>query len=94
MIEEWDQKEWLQKRRSLQDRINSIAGFKNATVKRYDDKILIEGGSIPVGFGDDGRVYVWSRGSRYAGRRVYLEELTVVKEIIDTWIKEEMQGKC
>ena len=62
MIKEWKQSEWSKKRKSLQAEINSLVGFKHATVKRYDETILIEGGCISIGFSDDGRVYVWKKG--------------------------------
>ena len=61
-------------------------------VKRYDDTILIEGGGIPLGFSDDGRVYVWKKGGcRYAGPRCYLDDLRNVESIILKWLEKQKE---
>lgn len=92
MIKEWKQSEWLKKRKSLQTEIDSLNGFKHATVKRYDETILIEGGCIPIGFSDDGRVYVWKKGGcRYAGPRCYLDDLRNVESIILKWLDKQKE---
>lgn len=89
MIKEWKQKDWLRKRNELEDRISKFHSMEFATVKRYDDRILIEKGSILMGFGDDGHIFIWGRGSRHSGNRVYLDELIAIRDVIHGWIEDQ-----
>lgn len=91
MIKEWTQKDWLKKRNELTDYISKFHSMEFATVKRYDDRILIEGGSILIGFRDDGQIFIWGRGSRHAGKRVYLDELIEIRDVIHKWIADQQK---
>lgn len=90
MIAEWDQRSWLKKRKSLQEELEKLEFLKYGRVERSDGMIKITGGSIPIGFQEDGKLFVWSRGGKNtAGPFVYLEELLEAENICLKWLQKQ-----
>ena len=90
MIAEWDQRSWLKKRKSLQEELEKLEFLKYGRVERSDGMIKITGGSIPIGFQEDGKLFVWSRGGKNnAGSFVYLEELLEAENICLKWLQKQ-----
>lgn len=90
MIAEWSQREWLKKRKSLQEELEKLEFLKYGRVERSDGMIKITGGSIPIGFQEDGKLFVWSRGGKNnAGSFVYLEELLEAENICLKWLQKQ-----
>lgn len=90
MIAEWDQRSWLKKRKSLQEELEKLEFLKYGRVERSDGMIKITGGSIPIGFQEDGKLFVWSRGGKNnAGSFVYLEELLEAENICLKWLRKQ-----
>lgn len=90
MIAEWSQSEWLKKRKTLQKELEKLEFLKYCRVERSDGIIKVVGGSIPVGFQEDGKLFVWSRGgNNNAGPCVYLEELLEAESICLKWLQKQ-----
>lgn len=92
MIAEWSQREWLKKRKSLQEQLEKLEFLKRGKVQRSDGMIMVIGGNMPIGFQEDGKLFVWCRGGKnYAGPFVYLEELLEAENICLKWLRKQKE---
>lgn len=93
MIKEWTQKEWIKiKRPLIEALISDISFLKHATVKRYDDCIILEGSTLPLMITEED-VFTWRTAKRWSGNPVSITQLSNAKDKIMEWVELQFEAE-